>query len=321
MPGSSAVTLVDADTGEVVQCSADEARHLTERIKVLVEGAWDLIKQAYEERAWAALGYPSWDDYCSREFGTSRLRLPREERQEVVLSLRESGMSTRAIAAATGQSKSQVDRDLAGVPNGTPAPVLGTDGKQYQPTRPGPVDGLDDLFLSQPTGGNATQVTNNSGDTEWFTPVSYIEAARTVMGGIDLDPASCAAANAVVGASRFWTVDDDGLIQPWEGRVWMNPPYAAKLIRPFAERLAGTFQSGEVTEAVALVNSATETGWWQTIAGAATALCFPQRRIRFWHPDKDGDAGPLQGQTVFYLGPNVERFRSAFNEFGVTAEL
>jgi len=53
-----------------------------------------LVKQAYTERAWDALGYASWDEYCTREFGTSRLRLPREERAEVVASLRESGLST-----------------------------------------------------------------------------------------------------------------------------------------------------------------------------------------------------------------------------------
>lgn len=100
-----------------VGLDATQARVLTDRIKVGVEAVWELITQAYTQRAWSALGYQSWDDYCTREFGTTRLRLPREERAEVVASLRESGLSIRAIAAATGLNKETVNnvtRELSG---------------------------------------------------------------------------------------------------------------------------------------------------------------------------------------------------------------
>ena len=112
--------------------TAIHARELTDRIKVGVEAIWELVKQAYQSRAWAALGYDSWDDYCTREFGTSRIRLPREERQEVVSSMREIGMSNRAIATATGTSESTVRR-IPRASNDAPAPVTGTDGKTYTP--------------------------------------------------------------------------------------------------------------------------------------------------------------------------------------------
>lgn len=116
----------------IADLGAEDARELTDRIKVAVEGSWLLIKQAYETRAWSALGYASWDDYCTREFGSSRLRLPREERQEVVASLRESGLSVRAIASATGISTGSVENDLRGVQICTPSEeVTGTDGKVY----------------------------------------------------------------------------------------------------------------------------------------------------------------------------------------------
>lgn len=123
-----------------IEISSSQARELTDRIRVGVEAVWELVKQAYQSRAWSVLGYDSWDDYCTREFGTSRIRLPREERQEVVASMREIGMSQRAIASATGASQSSVQRELASDPNGSVAEVTGVNGKTYTPKpRPEPV--------------------------------------------------------------------------------------------------------------------------------------------------------------------------------------
>jgi hypothetical protein len=119
------VTLVNAETGEIVaECTAEEARALTDRIKVGVEACWQLIAEAYQSRAWAALGYSSWDDYTTREFGTSRLRLPREDRQDVVASLRDAGLSDRAIEAATGVSRRTHTRHKLVVTMPPPATVL-----------------------------------------------------------------------------------------------------------------------------------------------------------------------------------------------------
>lgn len=132
----------------IVPATAAQARELTDRIKVAVDGTWELIKQAYLMRAWDALGYTSWDDYCTREFGTSRLRLPREERQEVVISMREIGMSQRAIAAATGNSTRTVNSDLRQVSQSTtPEPhglSAGTHERQVlQSTTPEPAQPRD----------------------------------------------------------------------------------------------------------------------------------------------------------------------------------
>jgi transposase-like protein len=142
---------VDVQTGEVVTVlSVEQARTLTDQIAFGLGGMWQLVKQAYEGRAWVALDYPSWDEYCDNEFGATYIRLPREDRQEAVNSLRESGLSIRAIAAATGSSVGTVHSDIAGVQNRTPegpsepdvAPpagdsskTKGLDGKQYEQKR------------------------------------------------------------------------------------------------------------------------------------------------------------------------------------------
>lgn len=157
--------IIDA---EPILTEAD-ARALTDEIRTNLERDWELIVRAYTERAWKALGYASWDGYCTTEFGGVRPRLPREVQQAFVRFLREAGLSMRAIAAATGVSKSTIQRNLSPVPTGTPgaptantpgqpdhvadalaraggktglAPVIGLDGKRSSPskTKPEPLE-------------------------------------------------------------------------------------------------------------------------------------------------------------------------------------
>ena len=73
---------------------------------------------------------------------------------------------------------------------------------------------------------------------EHYTPAAYVEAARYVLGGIDLDPASCAMANATVQAKHYYTKDDDGLDNPWHGLVYLNPPGdpRGRLVKAFWRR-------------------------------------------------------------------------------------
>ena len=136
------------------------------------------------------------------------------------------------------------------------------------------------------------------------------------MGGVDLDPASTATANEVVGATEYCSIEDSGLgPEPWHGRVWMNPHYSQPLIGDFCDRLIEDYLDGDVTEACVLVNNATETEWFQRLAANARAICFPRGRVKFWHPERE--SAPLQGQAVIYLGTEPEKFRDSFRSFGL----
>ncbi len=154
-----------------------------------------------------------------------------------------------------------------------------------------------------------------TGENDWFTPVKYIEAARAVMGDIDLDPATHPAAQQVVQATEYYTKGDDGLSKQWMGRVWLNPPYAQPLIGQFVEKLVTEFAAGNVSEAILLTHNYTDTAWFHQAEGSAKLICFTKGRIRF--VDADGEeCSPTQGQAMFYLGQNGDQFRAVFRAFG-----
>ena len=132
-------------------------------------------------------------------------------------------------------------------------------------------DGLQDLGKAAAK-QRKHHVTQNSGCNEWYTPPRIIELARSAMGDIDLDPASCATANIIVGATRYFTAVENGLNQEWSGKVWLNPPYSQGLMAPFAEATATKFESGEFEQACILVNNATETEWFHRLMDVASAV-------------------------------------------------
>ena len=184
--------------------------------------------------------------------------------------------------------------------------VEGADGK-YRPSHYTPQE-------SKP------HVAQNSGDNEWYTPESYIEAAHTCMGNIDLDPASTPIANKVVKAKRIYTQKDNGLQQEWVGKIWLNPPYETALIGKFIDKLSASVESGTVIEAIVLTNNATDTKWFARLADVSSFLCFPTGRIKFWHSIKKS-ATPLQGQCVAYIGKNGKKFCGEFKRFGLILEV
>lgn len=155
------------------------------------------------------------------------------------------------------------------------------------------------------------------------TPSYIIEAAREVMGTIDLDPASCATANEVVRAARYYTKEQDGLTQPWFGNVWLNPPFSNPLCRLFMERLPEEYHAGRITQAVAIVN-ASSGRWFHRLLGEFPSAWpnhsryCPSGRVEFYTlpgNDRNSGANRYPNQTIFYLGYDIDLFRRVFGEF------
>lgn len=291
-----------------VVIGADAALEYSESLSQIGHGWWRQVAWAFRHEIPEALGM---ERRAWAEKYHGYLRLPIPERREAVAELAADGMSTREIGDVLGVDHTTVSRDISGS-NGANAPEDSTD--------PAGDDGSDsDPGANAPTDPKA-HVSHNSGDNEWYTPREYVEAARAAMGAIDLDPASSEVANRVIQAAAFYTQDDDGLEQEWSGRVWMNPPYAHPLIKNFCNRLTKAYSRGEIEAACALVNNATETDWFQRLAKASSAICFPKGRVKFWQPDHD-KAAPLQGQAVLYLGRDRDAFKGEFSKFGLVTFL
>lgn len=155
---------------------------------------------------------------------------------------------------------------------------------------------------------------HDSGCTEYGTPEYVIEAARRTMGTIDLDPASTEFFNRVVRATRYFTLADDGLAQPWFGHVWLNHPFSREGNRRWIAKLLGEYWSGNVLGACAITYASTSEGWFQPLL--SHPQCFLRGRTNYYDAGGNTLRGVMKGSVVTYFGPYGGQFRVAFASLG-----
>lgn len=163
---------------------------------------------------------------------------------------------------------------------------------------------------------------------EWYTPARYVEAAREVMGGIDLDPASCEMANRTVKAKRYYTIEDNGLNKEWKAKnVWLNPPYGStegdSNIKLFTCRLLDEYKLGNIEQAILLSTAKVCTSWFPPLWNYP--ICFVDHNILFNVPrhlqkKKYPHMSHIHGTIFVYFGPNESKFIDIFNQFGTIAK-
>lgn len=189
---------------------------------------------------------------------------------------------------------------------------------------------------------------------EWATPTELVEAARDVLGHIDLDPATSQEINArTVGALRYFDAKSNGLLFPWDGNVFVNPPggcpvekrkgsggimanirtvcgvekvekipqCSCKLVKQFWNKLITEYTAGHTLSAIWIGFSLEQLTSLQigTAKGPLEySICVPARRISFLMPDDDFIPAkqPTHGSYISYLGHSPRAFRERFLEFG-----
>jgi hypothetical protein len=169
---------------------------------------------------------------------------------------------------------------------------------------------------------SAHQLIHSSLQNEWYTPAPYVAAVHQVLGGIDLDPASCESANAIVKATMFYDLSKNGLGLNWYGRVFLNPPYGKTKNKSNQEiwsaYLVEQYRRGNVTEAILLVNAVTDRRWFQKLWHYP--ICFTNHRIKFISPNGKFNQ-PTHGNCFVYLGKNEQKFTGVFSRFGAIATM
>jgi len=135
-----------------------------------------------------------------------------------------------------------------------------------------------------------------TGKDEWLTPRNILR----VLGPFDLDP--CApVARPWPTAKHHYTILENGLIQPWFGRVWCNPPYGCQTHQWMA-RLA------EHGNGIALIFARTDTRmFFAQVWGRADAVLFLRGRLTFLNVDgtKPRNSGGAPSCLVAYGKQNV----------------
>jgi site-specific DNA-methyltransferase (adenine-specific) len=79
--------------------------------------------------------------------------------------------------------------------------------------------------------------------------------------------------------ANYYTRADDGLAQPWAGRVWCNPPYGREIGR-WVAKAAESVRAGDAEVVVCLLPARTDTSWWHTYCAGAE-VHFLRGRVRF----------------------------------------
>lgn len=188
---------------------------------------------------------------------------------------------------------------------------------------------------------------------DWISPSWLVEAAREVMGSIDLDPMSDVEAQTIVKATSYYTIEINGLMQPWYGNVFINP--AGGTVAEAWTKLVATYHTPlpKMHQAIWIGYSLEQLQTLQSLEDVDSPLlfpiCVPKRRIPFVEntamraariqrllekgeapgaskaaqktardirAGKEPPNSPSHANYICYLGLRVARFKRVFEKFG-----
>lgn len=146
----------------------------------------------------------------------------------------------------------------------------------------------------------------NNISVDWYTPSNIFKMLGITF---DLDP--CHPENIIpwIPVKKTYNIKDNGLIQKWEGNVWMNPPYG-KETSDWLHKMHG-HRNG-----IALVFARTDTKWFYEYCAKADAILFLRGRVKFVDGlGKTGKSGAGAGSMLIAWGDvNVDALYNARNE-------
>jgi hypothetical protein len=169
--------------------------------------------------------------------------------------------------------------------------------------RPVTKSGANPISTSASTGGFGFEKPGKGNTHDWLTPLAIPQR----LGPFDLDACGCAGMPWRIATTTYFLPDHDGLLEPWHGRVWCNPPYGHGVEEPWLKRME---QHGN---GMLLIFARTETlAWQKSVFPYADALLFVEGRVRFRFPNGEiGKSGTAPSVLLAYGQNNVEALRNA----------
>jgi len=129
---------------------------------------------------------------------------------------------------------------------------------------------------------------------DWGTPWRVVHGLELEFGPFHLDP--CATPETAK-ASKFYTPDQDGLSQRWEGRVFCNPPYSQK--PAWIRKARASAEAGALV--VMLLPARTDSAWYQDLVLGHAEVRLMRRRVVFEGPGTT--KRPLDGSMLVIFRP------------------
>jgi len=146
---------------------------------------------------------------------------------------------------------------------------------------------------------NYHDVASSSASPEWPTPQWLVDQLAEEFGEFDLDP--CATSENTK-APLYYTAEQDGLSLPWNGRVWLNPPYGrtdshGRSIAAWMAYAVSQVERGNADLVVSLVPARVDTQWWRDSVSVASLVRILPGRIKW----RDNQPAPF-GNAVIVFG-------------------
>ena len=152
---------------------------------------------------------------------------------------------------------------------------------------------------------------------DWYTPRSLLDRVEVYFAGpIPLDPAT--APSNPTRATRFFTKEQDGLVQEWRGTgVFVNPPYGEEL-PSWTAKVHHEAANGIVIVALLPCGARFSTGYWQDhiLNSCLGGICFVRGRVAFEDEHGNSQKGNPYDSAIYGFNIDRDRFLSAFGVLG-----
>lgn len=180
---------------------------------------------------------------------------------------------------------------------------------------------------------NTANAQHLSKSAEWYTPGYVTDAAKAVLGQIDLDPFSSEKANDTVGALWYYDQEADGLSSSWQHpyrpyvpmTLFINPPggkhKGVSMPRLAWNKLQMALFEGTVKHAIWIAYSIEQLQQLQKPVETSIGkypMCIIDHRLRFIQDGKPMSS-PTHGNAAVYIPGTLDEsvnFEYIFSQFG-----